>query len=47
MEPGFQFPQGPKDAVLNALKKNKNPGPDKYNIRKFVTNNTDFAKTMG
>lgn len=33
MEPGPAFPQGPKDAILAHVNKNKNPGPGAHNIK--------------
>jgi len=32
MEPGFAFPQGLKDSLLETVSKNKTPGPGTHNI---------------
>lgn len=32
-EIGFSFPLGPKDAIMSAVNKNKNPGPGSHNVK--------------
>ncbi len=47
METGAAFPQGPKDAILANVSKNKNPGPGAHNIKDPDASKPALNATMG